>query len=365
MYELVHGVAVDRDRAFQVIGWYPAAIRDRADPALRAALGALEPVDDATVAAVAAALEGAPDPQNQIGEGHALRAGTYHDFVHHIRWRKPPGFWRIAVGHAARLGNADAQLSAQELRTGLFAQLIIEPAAEWDEASFHRAIVDNLVASGFRTAREGTARMAGAAARFTEGDLSVDAMSLRYRVTTAIVGDVAVQAATWSVPAAWPGDEAVDAVAAGVEAAPEPEIDDGRTYRDRRLGFAMSLPSGWARTDMTPPELRALGTVQQWRSGFDVVLVVAVFALDQADDDWMLDLLEQKMHDVGAEMQSGPSKTSTGELADRPARVIRWGDRATVSWIHRDDTYYAVIAAASSDGGKLAGIAADSFSLLD
>jgi hypothetical protein len=363
--ELVHGVVYDRERAYQVMGWYSAALRERAEPALAAGLAAIELLDDAGVAAVDAALAAAPDRQNEIGAGYALRAGTYHDFTHHLRWKKPPGYWRITVGQAARAGNPDAQLSAEEVRTGLNAQLILEPAEGWDAAGYHQAIVGALVGNGLVRRRDGEGMIAGAPATFTELDLPTGGVTLRYRVTTAIVGDVAVQAIAWSVDSTWPGDEVVAAIAAGLERAPEPEVDAGPPFRDRRFGFEVAMPPGWIHSDQTPEVMGALGSIQQWKSGRGMVLVMAVFAVDQQDDTWMLDLLEQKMREAGARMQSESPRTRTGELGGRPARVVTWEDDAEIWLTSRETTYYGVIVVDPGRTGKTAGIAVESFSLLD
>ena len=363
--ELIHGVVFDRDRAYQVIGWYPASVRARAIPALETALAAIELLDDAALAALAAALADAPDPQVEVGAGYALRDGVYQDFTHGLRWRAPAGYWEILVGQAARAENADALLMATEGQSGLYAQLIVEPAAGWDAAGFHRTIVDNLVGNGLAVAGDGTARLAGEAARFTELETRSGGIDLRYRVTTAILGDVAIQAIVWSVAAAWPGDDAVAAVAAAIERAPGDEIEEGPPYRDHRLGFAMSMPPGWTRRDNTPTAMRSLGSLQHWRSGMREILVIAIFAVDQEDDDWMLDLLEQNVRESGAQLSKLPPRSETGTLAGLPARVVRWGKTAEVRLIHRDRIFYGVIATDPRGGGDVATIAAEAFSLLD
>jgi hypothetical protein len=368
--EFALGVFGDGKRAYQVMGWYPKSLRDRAEPLLAKAFVAIELLDARAAGQVAKAIEAEPDHQSAVGATYALRGGVYQDFAQGLRWRKPAkGFWQLYAGQDARARNADALIGADEVATGLGSQIIVEDAQGVASAEFHQLVVDGLVENGFRAIKKGKATVAGAPAEFAELVREDGGIQLRYRATTAITGGKAIQVAVWALAGAWPEDEALlSAVAEGLELAPGLEAqEDGPTFRDHRLGFAMAL-DGWSHSDITPNEMRPVASMHQWRSGSNEILAIGTLAFDQKDDQWVLDLIEQTLREENAGVALDHPKTETAKLAGRDARHLTWNTaigRIDAYLIKRDSLFYGVLARDTSDKGATAEAAVRAFALLD
>lgn len=367
--ELTHGTFFARGRAYQVLAWHAAGLRERAEPLMKRAFAAIELLDDAGVARVDAALAGARDGQNSVGPGHSLRGGVYRDFTHHLRWRRPPGHWRIAVGQEARADDELALLVAEDLGRGVHTQLLVEPAAGWEGAAYHEASVAGFKAQGWTLERSGTSTLAGEPARFSELRIETEDAPVRYLVTTAVIGDLGVQVPVWSVEVAWPGTKAAQAVTAAVERHPGPAIEmEGAAVRDQRLGFEMKLPVSWRRREITPDPLRPIGALHEWKRGRSEILVLAVYTFDKKDEDWMLDLVEQTVRDRGSDFANGSPESSQATVDGRPARQVTWDGwrgRADVFLLQRDATLYGVVAVDPDGDEGVTETARAAFSLLE
>lgn len=365
-FEYLLGVLHDGHRAHQVLAWYPTSLRDTVEPLLGAAVGAIAPLDDAGHRALLDALATARDGQNDVGASHALRGGVYLDFAHGLRWKKPSGFWRVAVGQDARAENQDATLAADEVLHGLQSQIFVEPAAGFTTESLHEIAVGGLASQGFVAERSGAATIGGHPARFTEGRLSAGELSLRYRTTSAVIGDRAVQVGVWTT-VDWPAPAIVEAPADAVELLPLAVVEEGPPYRDHRLGFEMRMPGAWTRSDVTPSNMSAVATMQRWARGRAEVLVAAVFAFEQTDETWMLDMIEQILRTDAAKMTAAKPTSEPHQVAGLPGRHVVWQlglGRADAYLVQRDATFYLVMAVDPTGDRAADQLARDGFSLL-
>jgi len=369
--EYALGVFGEGDRAYQVMGWYPAALRAKAEPLLAAAFGAIQRMGPDDAATLTRTLEAEADRQVAVGATHALRGGVYRDFANHLRWKKPAhGFWRIYTGQQARARNESALLGADELATGLQSQIFVEPAAGQAADAYHATVVEGLTTAGYHVVRRGEATIAGVPARFTEL-VSDHAVPIRYRATTAIAGAQGIQVHVWALASTWPEDEALlAAVASGVELAPDLRdvVDAGSLFEDHRLGFAMKLLPGWSMSDITPEAMRAIASIRIWRAHGNEILALGTYAFDQTDDAWLLDLIEQLLRQENASLALGTPVTEPGGLGGREARHVRWdtaAGRMDAYLIKRGAMFYAVLAHDTGTSAATAKRAAAAFELLD
>ncbi len=368
--EYLIAVLVDRGRGYQFIAWYPAAKRDAAEPIVLAALGSFELLSSADLTKLTAELTATPDRQNFVGSTYALRAGTYLDFDKQLRWRMPRGFWKFLVGQEARASNADALLGAQDDVSGLQMELIVEPAASFTAASYYSAVEKQLTGAGVVIDRRGDTTLGSSKARLLEGKLASAGLALRYRSTAALINGLAIQLSMWGAEAVWPDDATVTSVSSGIELVPSlVEIEaTGAQFKDHRLGYALGLPPSWRHEDATPAAMKAVASMHQWKSGSDQILVVAVYTLEQKDDAWLIDLLEQTMRQKVAMVAAAAPQAGTARLAGRDARHLIWsapGTRVDLMMVKRDATFYGVLAI-NSDGSKSTFEAArNAFALLD
>jgi hypothetical protein len=368
-FEYLIGVLVDGTRGYQFIGWYPASQADRGESLVLAAFAGMELMSADETQQVARVIAGQPDHQNSVGATYALRGGTFHDFANRVRWRKPAGFWKISAGQDARALNADAQLGAVNVVTGVQTQLVIEPAAHWNNESYLEAVENQLTSAGFVAKRRAAAKVSGKPARMVEGRIEGIGLPLRYRATAAVIGGLAIQVQIWAAEGAWPDDATVESIASSLEVAPTMQaIEDSRSFRDHRLGFELALSRAWRRKDMTPEPMRAVASMHQWSSRNDLVLVIAFYTFEQRDDAWMLDLIEQLLRENVAKHGIGKPTTGTGTLAGREARQLTWrarDGRIDALLIKRDATFYAIVSVDARNTSTTIDLASTSFSLLD
>jgi len=367
--EYVIAVLAEGGRGYQFIAWYPVAKRDVAEPMVLAALASFERLSPDDFAKLTAELTATPDRQNFVGSTYTLRGGTYLDFDRHLRWRMQPGFWKLLVGQDARASNADALLVAQDVVRGLQMELIVEPVASFTPATFYSAVESQLVAAGVAIDRREEAKLGSSKARLLEGKLATAGLALRYRSTAGIIGDLAIQLTTWGAEPEWPDDAAISSIASGIEVVPSlVEVESGSQFKDHRLGYAIGLPNSWRHEDVTPASMKAVASMHQWKSGRNQILVVAIYTLEQQDDAWLMDLLEQTMRGKLAVVAASTPKTSTAKLAGRDARHVIWSSadgRADMFMLKRDATFYGVLALSSDGSQSSAEAARTAFALLE
>jgi len=367
--EYLIGVIVEGQRGYQFIAWYPLAKRSAAEPTVLAALGSFELLSKADLSKLTAELVAAPDRQNFVGATYALRGGTYFDFAQHLRWRLPPGFWKFLVGQEARASNADAMVAASDVVRGLQMELIVEQAGSTTPADYAATVERQLVKGGIVINRRDDAKLGTSKARLLEGKLATAGLALRYRSTSGIVGDLAIQLSLWGAESEWPDEAAISAITSGIELAPSlVDTDEGAHFKDHRLGFTVELPSKWRREDATPSAMKPIASMQQWKSGRNQILVVAIYTLEQHDDAWLIDLVEQTMRQNLASVAASTPETATGKLAGRDARHVIWSSsegRADLMMFKRDATFYGVLAVSSDGSSSTLETARNAFGLLE
>lgn len=373
--EYLHGVVVHDDLAIQVTSWYMRALRDRAEPAIEAALQSIDFLPEEERRALARQLSEMDDPQNVVGADFSLRGGVYRDFARALRWERPEGLWTVQVGQSVRALNPAAQLYTENKRLGVHALLISEDAAGYSAATYHDAALANLSpALGFAPHRraEATRLGDGAPALLTDGLAEGARVRQYYRVTTAVHGDRAVQVHVWGAESAVTGEaEAIDAVARGLRFDPALTAitEEGGVYLDRRLGFSMKAPQGWKRAPGdVPAGMRAIGTAASWQHEGGAIEVLALAFLDAGqDEDWFMGYAEQSFRDRFGERMRGEPERSEAEVAGRTARHLAWtgkGGRLDLYLLRRDRTVYALIAQDRDGKGGTARRAVSGFSLI-
>lgn len=360
--EMLWGTVVVGQRGYQFSIWYPQATGAQLRPKVPALLSAIEFLDDRATAALVTELSAVPDRRVAVGADFSLRGGVYHDFTHRLRWRQPPGLWRVTVGDEARAINAAIQLQAEELVHGTYVQLIAE-AWDGDLASYEaavRATIDSpLFSSGDATVR-------GRATRSFEWTVDTGSMQLHMRNTLVVDGGRGVQVITWALAGAWPSPPALTAIVDGLELLDAlPATEPGPPYRDHRYGFAVTVPSGWSVSESGSRAAPA-GVVRRWTRGSAELLVIANYS-PNSDDELMVEMAEQNFRQHMAKLVDVAPNRETIELAGRPGTRLSWRDgpgRAELQLVRRGDVMYGVLAVAP-DGGAAIAVGRAALSLLE
>jgi len=349
--EYLHGVFFHGTHAMQLMAWYQSGQRDVARPALDNAFASLHFIDDSALAALTAELKAAPDPQNRVGPTYALRRGRYRDFGSGFEWRKPEGFWRIAVGDEARATNADATLFIEDPGSGLMALLIVEPVASFTAETFHQVVCGN-VFPDVELDPPQAVTLGAAGGLVSEARTEHLGLPLTYRVVTAVHGDSAVQLLIWATP----GNMAqmrsrADAIVDGWRffASPAaPVVAERDSYRDNRMGYALRLPGApWRFEDLTRAEQGALSSFVRWTRGNLTVLALTMCAVQEGQDEqWFAGLVTDELTRRMRAVVSAQPRRERAMLGGLPATRLVWrggGDPLDAYLTTRDNTFYALL----------------------
>lgn len=349
--EYLHGVFFHGPHAMQLMAWYQSGHRDVARQALNEAYAALHFLDDVAVAALTAELQAAPDPQNRVGPSYALRRGRYRDFAGGFEWRKPDGFWRIAVGEEARATNADATLFIEEPGSGLMALLIVEPVASFTATSFHEVVTGN-VFPDVELEQPQPVALGAASGLVSEARTEHLGLPLSYRVVTTVQGGNAAQLLIWATP----GNMAqarprVDAIVDGwrfFASAVAPVVVERNSYRDNRMGYALRLPGAqWKFEDLMRGEKGALSSFVRWSRGNLTVLALTMCAVQEGQDEqWFANLVTDELTRRMSAVAASQPRRERAMLGGSPASRLVWrgsGDPVDAYLATRDNTFYALL----------------------
>ncbi len=371
-FEYLHGVFFEGNRAIQVLAWYLTSLETKAAKILPAAFASIRFLADEENAALRAEMSQGPDNQNRVGTDFSLRRGVYRDFAHGLVWHKPAGFWRIAVGQQARTSNKAASLFIEEAALGIFGLLIIEPSTGLTGPAYH-ALVQKAAFPGVPELKTQDIKVDGKPANKSEALREINGIKLRYQALSWVHGRHAFQFLFWGIPEAMQSaTKAIDAARSGLRLPGRTlraEANEGATHLDHRFGYRFSPPKeGWSMTDLTPPELRSIGQVLDWKKGNKHVLLVSVCALEPGQDrDWFLTLASQIMQSNMKGLSVIAPTRSTLEHAGIQWDHLAWrgSGKADALLATRDKTFFAIMSASDFFVGLDLKKVVSGFSFLD
>ena len=357
--EYLLGVAFHGDTAFLLMNWYEVGFSEKGPALLQASVSGVGFMEEPAQKALRRELNALPDVQAGVGPTYSLRRGLYRNFEHGVTWRMPPSALRLAVGQEARKHNEDATLFFEELETGLYGLLIAEPT-QADGETYHKTVTHDLIASsvgGGRRLRPSATVLGKLPGLVTVVDRKLEGMLLTQELVTAVAGGRAYQVLLWGQPAAMKSGGAwLQAVLSGFTfGALVPLLWEGETLTDQRLGFAFQPPAAlgadWQHNDITPKEIRPLGTMMEWKNSRYSVSVIAIHALESGqDEDWFLEQIRQSLPGRLSLLSSEHmSEDRLGGEAARRVSMKRLGQlHGELVVLRRDRTFYALSVDAAS-----------------
>jgi len=354
--EYLLGVIFHGQMAYLTMTWYELSFSDKGRSLLQTGLSGLEFLTEPARQAVRGELLALPDGQAAIGATYALRRGVYRDFAQGLTWRKPPGPLRILTGAEARKHNQDATLVFEQPETGLHGLLIAE-TAEVAAGAYHQAATRKLVPPGPRGRRlrppalPSAVPFGGLPGLATTVEHALSGVVLTQQLVSAAGGGHAYQVMLWGRPAAMAdGGPWARAVLMGFTfGALAPQTWEGESLRDERMGFSFRPPAalgvGWHHKDVTPDEIRPLGTMMKWEDGHYAVTVIAIHALERGqDEDWFFEQVRQHGHGRFAMLSS--EQVATDRLGGEPARRVSMKQlgqlHGELLLLGRDRTFYCL-----------------------
>jgi hypothetical protein len=371
---LAHGVFFDGDMCFQLQAWCLEGLEAKARERLGEAVKGFTFLGEEERERLTGQLAAGPDTENQVGLDFALRQGRYLDFKAGFTWTKPPGFWKVSAGQAARASNAEAMLDIEELSRSLNALVIVESAEGHDADSYHalvtRRVFDDAEGAPARPAK--TLTLGCADGRSTIGDRSTP-IPLTYRVVTAVHGARLFQLLIWGTPGNMAASPA--AIEAAVNAFKVHELPfpasrkASDSYRDERLGFELRSPGkDWKfRQERLPVE--AASVLVHWDGGSGRMLqAVAVYPASEGfDEAAAVDLVSRSVVSRLPRVKESTPEERINTLAGLPASHLKWSSESTdldALIVRRDRTFLALIVASRAGDPRLEDMAR-CFSLLD
>lgn len=348
------------DVGITLLGWYKVGLRERSLPIMAQAMGSISELPKAEAAALARSQEALPDSQNDVGLEYSLRQGVYRDFKNGLTWRKPAGAIRIATGAQARERNKDASLFWEDSGSGTYGMLIAEDLGDMTESGYQKLVVDTMLAKSTARGRPEPFTLGGIKGTKIVFDRLEGELLLRYHMIVMAHDRRGYQVLQWGLPSlVEAGKERVQQTFAGFSLAPlEKIVRSGREHQDHRFGFAFTPPAQPAAElrDITPTELRAVGTMLEWSTSRCKVLLLALCTGESSiDEQGMIEVTQRAMNlEPSGFNFLRRSELSVDQLAGKEGKRLQLRRLGTVTGqvfvVRRGQTAYAL--AIDSVAGK-------------
>jgi hypothetical protein len=357
-FTFVHGSWFVGNFCYQVTAWFARGGADSLGPIARG-LAAIRHLDEAEAGRVAERLRAKPDMENEVGPTFSLRAGLFQEFALGLRVRKPAhGFWRMTAGEEARLYGQEALVLVEEPSLGLFVKVEGMPIEDLTLAELHELAVQ--AESELMLEPTSTSivprRLADRDGLYSTLRDATRAYAVESLMWTVAYADRVVWVTVYALEGILDvNGAALDELFAGFELHDDPlpmtAVEEGE-YVDHRLGFGI-VPDGEPRRfqEMTPPEMRAVGTLVEVQGTETVVLAINAVMFEQ-DAEFLVrmvgPIVERYMGAPGLE----PRTDLEAELAGYPAVVRSWGndeDGADFVTAVRGRTYYCVLGTGTAE----------------
>lgn len=372
-----YGIRILERTCYQIQAWYPTAQEDLVEKLLEGAIGGIERMEASETRALHAELSRSLATRTRVGPEYALRGGTYRDFAHDFTFTHPKtGYWEIRTGQEAREENADCTITMEELRAGMYGQVICERDLALTPQAFHQVAVNSVWGEGSETAtaEPETLELDGITARRHAARFGTGDMELWYELVTVVHRDSSLQLIAWGL---LESREQISQAATGMRsgfAFPRGGLKSvDRTparHTDHRLGFEVALEGLHPPLqDATPAAIRAVGTVLLSARADGVTGYLALCGLtDDQDESFFLDLMEDLMARGSRRWTDVTPKRESVTWRDQDATRLTWERpdstmRALLVW--RDRTLYVVLEAHTNDAARPVRPAADRLTFLD
>ena len=368
----LHGCVVVGNSLFEIDAWSVEATADEAFKALPEALAGLSLLEDKERSNLEAELLRSMDPEFALGEGFALREGTYTDYLHGFSVTKPKEFWHFRAGAEARASGDAVRLAAHKLESDLLVFIEAAPSNGVDQKTAHAtSLVEGWglfdSADDIPPVRE--VEIGGRSFTTTElwfpgGDRD-DFVTLR--VMTAVVDgkryelaarsdEAGVGAYEGSLAALW-GSVSFDVPAA---------IDvDSKRYRDAWIGFELRSPGdGWKGSKVdAPASLKTRSSGYLWKSGRKSFVVIGCGLGEGENIDGLLTpMLDHLVRDAG-----GKRTEESGSFQGEPVNFVKTKglfSRGLFMILKRNGRFF-VVACRGSRKDDLLGMAERCLEILD
>lgn len=369
-----YGVRILGGICYQIQGWFPSTQEDRVAGMLEGAIGGIERLDAKDARALRADVASSFASRTRVGPDHALRGGKYRDFTHDFTFTRPTqGYWKISTGQEARESNADCTLTVEELRTGMFGQVIGEQDLGLEPEQFHEIVVGTVWGDGSEIAEREAEKLMldGIPALRHAARYENDGVELWYELVTLVHRDASLQLVSFGLLG---NREPVEQAAARMRsgfAFPRDGLQaverTSSLYTDHRLGFQIATEELQPPLrDATPANIRAIGSVLFSEQANGLTGYAAVCGLDDnQDESFFLELLNDLLTRDATKWAAGEPKRESLTWQGYDATKLTWPSargRIEALLVWRDRTMYMVV---DAHADRPARSAADRLTFLD
>lgn len=355
-------VFFEDERCIQLVVRYPAPADKQVAEVLPQAFSGLRLMDEAERAQLASEMMAEPDHFEVVGEGFALRRGTYSDFRHSFRWRSPAGFWELDKSPRGRPEEPQAVLWLRERALAVEGVLFVEEAgAEETTSSRHAVDLARRFGNGprVRTSASVELELGEVPALATWCDPG-DGSERRHLLVTCVARGKAFELRLSGPVKAMERNASVLLQSVrSLEISLAPLAPNSMTrglYRDQRMGFELERPAPqWRfnerRVDRFGPQMsNAQGVLAGFEGeGHSGLFAAAIWSPEVPSEaaGTVESLLPTAFLHLTALPEGRPDQDAPANFAGRRGRLLIWSEvsrRVELLLLVRDSTLYAVCA---------------------
>lgn len=349
------GETLRGESALRVVARYPLSFEEDALKALHSGLEAVRWLPEPERAALARELAQAP-AGNQVGDGYALRGGTYTDFRFGLEWKRPDGRFAAAAGPEAERTAPGAILAFAAPELGLEGALWVRPFPGVPHAEWHAAAAAQAFGArhGQRLTPPAALRLGDAPALRTDLEARTGGPPERMTVVTADHAGWAFELRVWGSAGVVARAErevlaAVTALTIAGDSFPAVRTT-GSAHYDDRMGFELVRPGAdWSFSDAGTERFWPSGSMASFRREDGALVAVAALCGSGLveDVDLTASIVRAALPEARAAALFAEPTVRVVELAGRRATELTWsGDEPVSAWaLLRDRTLYVLAAA--------------------
>ena len=319
-----------------------------------------------------------PDAQNSVGSNDCVRRGVYRNFDVGVTWQKPKqGVWLIKSGDEATAEVADVSLVVSDIVSGIYATITLGvDVAGLSEAEYHDTVLQSYGKDGTAkpdlVAIDGRDCLSSSIQLPSEGSVGYEQV-----LTTTIIQGRGVEIIIAGTPQVMQANKPLlDGFHNGFRfpgAKLRSLVENGSIVRDERMGFEFQRKPEWKLVDVTPQQIKALGSLYTLTSKDRSIAItfggVATLDVGVTSGKFLQELVSGSMKaKLGAAFDLSDGTKSEILIDGTKGSMQSWNSKgisARAISVHRDSTLYLVIAIDERGGDEILQWSRDGLRLLD
>lgn len=329
--EFLVGVLAVDGSVTQVMTWYPQAVREPAVAAFEALLAGATKLSASERDGLREQLLARKGVVRKAAPRSAFLGEQFRDFAHLVTWTQPRGLYDAQIGDEAHPSSPSAVLVLKAPLEGVHGHVEVMEGEAARLGEYHESIAGKLA-----DRRDERLEIDGVTVSRSFGTDRRGDVEFAYGVLSAAHEGHAVVMTAWGTAASASVPAAIEVVLGGLglpARLPETTVAGGR-FIDHHYGVSIAEPTGFTRSDATPPTL-GQGRLTQWKGRGELALLTVVSQGFSDDEEWLASFAEQSMRDLVANKTPlGKPESSASTLDGRPSRRLVYPDAQVEIAVH-------------------------------